>query len=559
MKYDVCVFGGCSLDMMYYGDENNNFNSVPDKLVPGGKASNQAVAAARAGAKTVIITRIGKDSVGDKIFDNLQSNGIFTNNIEIIDGLKNDCARIYIDGKTKDNNIIRETGAIDSFNKEMIQSYAPVFLNSKIVVAQLKVPKEVTEELIDFCYKNNKPLIITPCRPDKLKINEGRNKELIDKITYITCNRHECETIFGTDDVEACVQMYPNKLIVTLGEDGVIYYDGKEIQHFPAIKIDKLVDTTGAGDTFNGNLASALAQGYTFHDAVERAQYASAMKIQVETAQDGMPYKDDLDQFIKKVNLRSNTYSLEFDIAYSAIMDAWETIKNKKITEIRVKDDKSFVTESDLLVEKILIERIKDSFPSDNFVTEESNSQNKINGRTWVIDPIDGTTHYMKDSIFWGIQLAFIDNNDMQFSIIYLPKLQELYYSVKDVGSFLNHKRIILNEQDDVSKCIIEFCGSIGKEYEAKKKLLEMMLNSQEKVAGFMHINSCCIGFTNVLAGRTDALILSTKKPWDIIPGIMLLKEAGISGITIGNLSLYTNNSALAKLIVNEQEIEKKM
>ena len=244
MRYDICVFGGCSLDMMFYQKDDNTFSENPDKSVSGGKAGNQAVAASRAGAKVTIITRLGKDSIGDTIFKELQYNGIFTNNIELVEGLKNDCAKIYINANDKDNTIIRETGAIDSFEPEMIDRYSSVFLNSKIIVGQMKAPKDVCERLINFCYEHNKPLIITPCRPEKLKISQEKNKELIDKITIITCNKKECQNIFETDNIEECVKQYPNKLIVTLGAEGIIYYDGKEIQHIPSVKIDKLVNAT---------------------------------------------------------------------------------------------------------------------------------------------------------------------------------------------------------------------------------------------------------------------------------------------------------------------------
>lgn len=556
MRYDICVIGGCSLDMMFYQKEDNTFNDNPDKSVSGGKASNQAVAASRAGAKVAIITRLGKDYIGDTIFKELQYNGVFTNSVEMVEGLKNDCAKIYIDNVTKDNTIKRENGAIDSFKSGMIDRYSSVLLNSKIIVAQMKAPKEFSERLINFCYEYKKPLIITPCRPEKLKISEGNNRELLDKITFITANKKECQTIFETDNIEECVRRYPNKLIVTLGEDGVIYHDGKDIQHIPAIKINNLVDTTGAGDTFNGNLAYCLTHGYTLKNAIERSQYASSMKVQVETAQAGMPYKEELDSYIRNYNLKENTYDEEFDLAYRVIIEAYEKIEGKKITRIDTKPDKSFVTEADLIVESVLIKAIKERFPTDNFVTEESNNQNKIKNRTWVIDPIDGTIHYMKDSIFFGIQLAFIDKNEIQFSIIYLPKLNEMYYSLKGNGTFLNHKKVIKRDSVDVNQSIVEFCGSLHKFYDEKKQIFENLLMCEGSVVNYIHINSCCVAFTNLLVGRTDALIVSTKKSWDILPGIMLCKEAGIFEFSIGNLKLYTSNIELAKLIINTQKKE---
>ena len=299
MKYDVCVFGGCALDQTFFEKEDGTYNEQPDLISPGGKGANQAVAAAKAGAKTIIITRLGKDEIGDKILDNLDFFDINLSCVEVEEGLKNDYSNIFIKLDDKDNDIHRFSGAIDSFTPDMIERYKDVLLDSEIIACQLKVPKEVTVALINFCYEHNKTLVLTPCRPEKLAHEVPSNRDLIEKISIITCNRKECETIFGTDNIEECVTKYPNKLIVTLGADGLMYHDGEKIIHMPAIKTE-VVDTTGAGDTLNGNLCAFLAKGMNLHDALEKAMYASAMKLTQKSAQAGMPYLDDLEEFIKK-------------------------------------------------------------------------------------------------------------------------------------------------------------------------------------------------------------------------------------------------------------------
>lgn len=330
MNYDICVFGGCSLDQTFFADENGNYQSKPQVIVPGGKASNQAVAASRAGANVTIITRLGKDEIGEQILDNLVYNGVHTNNVEMVEGLNNDVANIYIDEKNKDNEIKRISGAIDSFTPDMVEKYKNVILHSKVVVAQMKAPKEFSVALINFCHDNNIPIVITPCRPNRLAISEPGNKELIDKITLITCNRKECETIFGTDDIETCVRMYPNKLIVTLGKDGVIYHNGESIVHIKAPKIEKIEDTTGAGDTFNGNLVALLIKGEPLASAIYKAQFASSMKLREKTAQAGMPYKDELEKYISEYHLKNqDTYADEFNLAYDSIKEAEEISKKK--------------------------------------------------------------------------------------------------------------------------------------------------------------------------------------------------------------------------------------
>jgi len=549
MKYDVCVFGGCSLDSFFYKDELDQIPSTPSLILPGGKGSNQAVAAARAGASVTMISRLGKDEVGQKNLENLVYNNVTTNNVEIVEGLQNDCCNIIIDEKTKDNDIIRFSGAIDSFTPDMIERYKNVFLHSKIVVAQMKVPKEVSIELINFCYDNKIPLIITPCRPQKLFIGDAGNSELIDKITYITANQKECSTIFGTDNIEECVSKYPNKLIVTLGENGVMYHDGNEIIHIAAPKADNIVDTTGAGDTFNGNFAACLINGYSLKDSIIRSQFASNMKIQKKGAQDGMPYKEELDKYIVDYSLRGNDYMREFDIALTSIVEASEEINKKKIVNVKVKSDATFVTESDFLVEKKIIDDIVAEYPTDNFVTEEFNNENTIKDRTWIIDPIDGTAHYMKGSIFWAIQLAFVDKGEIQFSIIFLPRLGEMYYAIKGKGVYLNYKKIERRKNVPLNESIVEFCGSVHKKYEEKKELFDMLLNNNVRPANFMHLNSCSFAFANLLSGRSDTLIVSTKKPWDVLPGIFMAEEAGVKSYTYKDVKIYSLTKDIEKII----------
>ena len=541
MKYDICVFGGCALDSFFYKNEAGEVPESPSLVLPGGKGANQAVAAARAGAKVTMISRLGKDNIGQKILENLVYNNITTNNIELIDGLQNDCSNITIDEKTKDNDIVRFAGAIDSFTPDMIDRYKKVLLNSKLVVAQLKVPKEVTVELINFCYENKVPLIITPCRAAKLSIKDDpSNLELINKITYITANKSECETIFGTDNIEECVSKYPNKLIVTLGDSGVMYHDGEKVVHVPAVLVDKIEDTTGAGDTFNGNVAACLVEGYSFTDAIIRAQYASSMKVQKKGAQDGMPYKEELEKYIVNRLMYGNDYMAEFDIALNAILNAYENIKEHKIFNIKQKYDSTFVTESDLLVEKMIIDDIESQYGNDNFVTEEFNNENIIKDRTWIIDPIDGTAHYMKNSLFWAIQLAFVDKGEIQFSIIYIPSINELYYGIKGKGVFLNYKRLNLRKDVPLNESIIEFCGSAHKKTEEKMLLFRRLLDNNVKPANFMHINTCSFAFANLLSGRTNALIVSTKKPWDVLPGIFMVEELGANTYNYEGICVYS-------------------
>ena len=554
MRYDVCVFGGCALDQMYYQNSDGSYNKEPSMKVPGGKGANQAVASARAGAKTTIISRIGKDEIGKSILENLNFNLVDTSHIEMVDELQNDCANVYINLKDKDNDIQRISGAIDSFTPDMIEEYKEVLLNSKVIVCQLKVPKEVTEALIEFCHKYNKFLILTPCRPAKLSINEANNKELIEKIDIITCNRSECETIFNTDDIESCIKKYPNKLIVTLGKEGLMYSNGERIIHMPAIDTE-VIDTVGAGDTLCGNLAAFISMGIDLQHSLRRAMYASAIKLQEKTAQTGMPYSDDLDDFIITKRNKNFNYGDELSFALGIIKEAYMNSKSINSYNISIKPNHTLVTDADVEIENYLINKLKERYTNDNFLTEENNPDGKLIDRTWIIDPIDGTSHFIKNTIFWGTQLAFYDKDKVKFAIIYLPKTDELYYAAENQGAFINNNKVLPKEKVPIEQTIVEFGGSVFKELESKKVFFNKLLEKDRlKVANIMHINSCCISFSNLISNKTDALIIASNKPWDVMPGQFILKEIGIKSYVLDfkeKLKLFTNNEEIKDLLLS--------
>ena len=553
MKYDICVFGGSALDMMYYQKADGSYSNAPDMKVPGGKGANQAVAAARAGAKTTIITKIGKDDIGYSILENFNFNMVDTSNIEMIEGLQNDYSNIKIKIKDKDNDIERFSGAIDSFDVDMIDKYSDVLLNSRIIVCQLKVPKVVTERLINFCHDHNKILILTPCRPQKLNISEDNNKELIDKISIITCNRKECETIFNTSDIKSCVKKYPNKLIVTLGKEGLMYSNGKRIIKMPPIDVE-VVDTVGAGDTFCGNLAAFLSKGLDLQHATRKAMYASTMKIQVKTAQEGMPYLDDLETFISNMRNKKFEYNEELNYSTSLVKEVYERFKSHSKFQITSKPDNSLVTDVDMAIENYLIKNLKSKFKNDNFVTEENYPDNKLLDRTWIIDPIDGTSHFIKKDRFWGIQLAFYDKNTTKFSIIYLPKINEFYYAAQNNGAYINNNKILPKEEAPLNQAVVEFGGTLYKELDSKKVYFNKLVKKDKlMVSNIYHVNSSCISYTNLASRRTDALITASTKPWDILPGMLICKEAGIKMYSLdfdNKLHLLTNNEAIKNLLL---------
>lgn len=119
------------------------------------------------------------------------------------------------------------------------------------------------------------------------------DKEMIDFVDYVTPNQHECQELFPERTLEENVMAYPNKLIVTLGSQGSIFFDGSSLKTIPAIKAD-VVDTTGAGDTFNGAFGFALTKQLPIDQALQFATLASHLSVQKFGAQGGMPTLEEM-------------------------------------------------------------------------------------------------------------------------------------------------------------------------------------------------------------------------------------------------------------------------
>lgn len=289
-EYDVCVIGGCSIDLTTYEDGLN-------ELFFGGKGANQAVAAARAGAKTCMITKLGKDEYYEPITDNLIKNGVDIY-VSTTTKAKNDVTKIYI--KDGDNTIERHNEMINTFDSKLVDKFKDVILASKYIVIQNKAPLSFTKYLVDFCHAHKKKVVLTPSNPNQLVVSDENNQKLIDNISYICANEKETKIVFVSEDVVDVVKNYPKKLITTLGARGLIYAENGKVTTLPALKTKNVVDTTGAGDTFCGNFVANLAHGYSFAEAIRVAQYASAYKIRYKSAQAGMPTRAELERFIKE-------------------------------------------------------------------------------------------------------------------------------------------------------------------------------------------------------------------------------------------------------------------
>ena len=169
--------------------------------------------------------------------------------------------------------------------------------NGEILIKNLnqnEIPLETVKYAIDICYEKGVKILLNPAPAYAL------NEELIKKVTYITPNEHEAKIIFGGNNkLEDLLRKYKEKLIVTLGEKGVVccLSDGNILQ-VPCRK-SNVVDTTGAGDTLNGALAAQIAEGVSLKKALRFANIAAGMSVEKFGAQDGMPCRAEVEKEFK--------------------------------------------------------------------------------------------------------------------------------------------------------------------------------------------------------------------------------------------------------------------
>ena len=226
----------------------------------------------------------------------------------------------------------------------------------------------------------------------------------------------------------------------------------------------------------------------------------------------------------------NSKYLEEFEFAKQIINEAYENIIKKPITNIEIKRDKSLVTNIDIECEKFILSQIHEKYPNDNFVSEETNPKNEVKSRTWLLDPLDGTICFIKKFKNWSIQLAFVDENETQFAIIYFPDNNECFTCYKGNGVFLNSKKISKVPIVDKSQCVVEYCGrAIYKKIDITGGFCNIL---KDEVPIQMFLASASGSFCNLIAQRTNFLISTNKNPWDIIPGRLMCEEMGAKFIT---------------------------
>lgn len=295
MTHKIIVIGSASMDLtvqtQVMPDQGETILGETLYMAPGGKGANQAVAAARLkrNRDVYMIGAVGDDAFGQTILNNLRQHGVNVDYMQTIEGEHSGTAHITL--YEQDNRIIVVPAANNRIVPEVVLPILQRFEKGDIIVMQQEIPAKTVEAVIDEAAQLGLQVILNPAPYRAL------DNRLLNKVTYLTPNESECQQLFGESMDDALAQ-HPNQLIVTLGAEGAVYFDQTR-QTVPAYPCD-VVDTTGAGDTFNGALAVALSEGQSFETAIQFANMASSFAVSALGAQGGIPTREVVDKALNQ-------------------------------------------------------------------------------------------------------------------------------------------------------------------------------------------------------------------------------------------------------------------
>ncbi|MDD2034266.1 ribokinase [Pseudomonas sp. 39167] len=258
--------------------------------IPGGKGANQAVAAARLGAKVSMVGCVGSDAYGQQLRGALLAEGIDCQSVSVVAG-SSGVALIVVDDNSQ-NAIVIVAGANGVLTPDVLDRFDEVLRGADVIICQLEVPDATVGHALKRGRELGKTVILNPAPASR-----PLPADWYACIDYLIPNESEAAVLSGlaVDSLEAAeaaatqlLAAGAGKVIVTLGAQGLMFANGASFQHFPAPLV-KAVDTTAAGDTFVGGFAAALADGKSEVEAIRFGQVAAALSVTRAGAQPSIP------------------------------------------------------------------------------------------------------------------------------------------------------------------------------------------------------------------------------------------------------------------------------
>lgn len=297
MTNRVAVLGSINFDTTYRVDRmpqsGETVTAINKTAAPGGKGANQAVAAARSGARTSFIGMVGNDDIGRSLLQTLKENNVDTRNIQTKEQVGTGSAIVTLDNSGQ-NSIMVYGGANQALTPGAIKkkSVAKMIAKSDFLIAQFETPLDTTLAAFKLAHKKGVKTILNPAPAHQI------DPELLACTDLIVPNDNESEAITGIPVANEAQlrQTYDyfrqhgvKRLVVTLGSKGAAIVTEKSFSILPAFKV-QAVDTTAAGDTFIGALVSCLKPDFSnLEEATQYGQLASSLTVQGLGAMPSIP------------------------------------------------------------------------------------------------------------------------------------------------------------------------------------------------------------------------------------------------------------------------------
>jgi ribokinase len=268
-------------------------------IAAGGKGANQAVAAARLGANVTFITRLGRDWMGNQALESYHAEGIHCDYITRDERASSGVALIMVDAHAE-NLIGVAPGANGTLKPEHVEQAEEAFRQASILMVQLEIPLETVEAAIHLARKHDVRVILNPAPARELPAAMFQD-------VIITPNETEAGILTGMNTTtsagvtNAAKQLFDQgarQVVITLGERGVLLATRDRVEAIPAFHVHA-IDTTAAGDAFNGGLACALARGDSISAAIRYASAVAALSVTRLGAQPSLPSRNEVETFLK--------------------------------------------------------------------------------------------------------------------------------------------------------------------------------------------------------------------------------------------------------------------
>ncbi|MDE6583533.1 MAG: inositol monophosphatase [Clostridia bacterium] len=244
--------------------------------------------------------------------------------------------------------------------------------------------------------------------------------------------------------------------------------------------------------------------------------------------------------------MENKEYQKIADFMLKTIKKAYKVCSKQKI-EVKDKNEFDLVTTLDTSIEQYVLDKINKKFGDVKVISEEFNSKVEAGGTYFVIDPIDGTINFANGIDAWGVQMAYIEDNETKAAAIYRPNDGAEYIAIKGCGAYRNGKKFVCTVKPPLKSVYAIELKNIEYENKACAYLYDKLLR-------YRRLNASCINSIYTAEGNFGAYIAQNGNPWDIRPGNLLMEEAGCFHKDVGRATLFASSQEILDILEKAHE-----